>query len=220
MSSHHVVRDEQEPALIIANGEACSTELLGQLLEWSPTVVVLDGAAPRVHGLGIKFDILLGDFDRGQTWEEEIAAQQPIEVLPYTEQDSTDLEKAIELLIRRKYAAANIVWATGKRADHSVNNIQSLLKYRDQIDLVMLDDHSRIFPLKSNFKKRYQPGTTLSLIPMGRVEGIQTSGLKYNLSNEWLESGVRSGSSNEAVEDGWVEIRFDAGHLLLMECWD
>ncbi len=220
MSSHHVVRDEQEPALIIANGESCSAELLGQLLEWSPTVLVLDGAAPRVHGLGIKFDILLGDFDRGQTWEEEIAAQQPIEVLPYTEQDSTDLEKAIELLIERNYPAANIVWATGRRADHSVNNIQSLLKYKNQIDLVMLDDYSRIFPLKPTFKKRYQPGTAISLIPMGRVEGIQTSGLKYNLNKEQLESGVRSGSSNEVVHDGWVEITYDSGHLLLMECWD
>ena len=44
MSSHHVVRDLQEPALIIANGEACSETLLGELLEWSPYVVVLDGA--------------------------------------------------------------------------------------------------------------------------------------------------------------------------------
>ena len=54
MSSHHVIRDKQEPALIIANGEACSEELLGQLLEWSPFVVVLDSAIHRVLDLGIK----------------------------------------------------------------------------------------------------------------------------------------------------------------------
>ena len=48
MSSHHIVRDDQEPALIIANGAACSIELLGQLLEWSPLVVVLDSAMERV----------------------------------------------------------------------------------------------------------------------------------------------------------------------------
>ena len=44
MSSHHIARDDQEPALIIANGEMCSQELLGQLLEWSPLVIVLDSA--------------------------------------------------------------------------------------------------------------------------------------------------------------------------------
>ena len=63
MSSHHIVRDDQEPALIIANGAACSDELLGQLLEWSPLVVVLDSAMVRVMEMDIKVDVLLGDFD-------------------------------------------------------------------------------------------------------------------------------------------------------------
>ena len=63
MSSHHIVREGQEPALIIANGESCSNELMGQLLEWSPLVLVLDGAITRVNELGIKVDVLLGDFD-------------------------------------------------------------------------------------------------------------------------------------------------------------
>jgi thiamine pyrophosphokinase len=36
MSSHHFVKELQEPALIIAHGEECSAELLGQLLEWEP----------------------------------------------------------------------------------------------------------------------------------------------------------------------------------------
>ena len=65
MSSHHIVRDDQEPALIIANGASCSEELMGQLLEWSPLVIVLDSAIERVLELGIKVDVLLGDFDRG-----------------------------------------------------------------------------------------------------------------------------------------------------------
>ena len=56
MSSHHIIREKQEPALIIANGEACSGELLGQLLEWSPFIVVLDSAIHRVLDLGIKVD--------------------------------------------------------------------------------------------------------------------------------------------------------------------
>ena len=64
MSSHHIVRDDQEPALIIANGQSCSFELMGQLLEWSPVVMVLDGAIHRVLELGIKLDIVLGDFDK------------------------------------------------------------------------------------------------------------------------------------------------------------
>jgi thiamine pyrophosphokinase len=60
MSSHHIVRDDQEPALIIANGASCDPELLGQLLEWSPLVIVLDSAMERVMKLDIKVDVLLG----------------------------------------------------------------------------------------------------------------------------------------------------------------
>ena len=59
MSSHHIVRDDQEPALIIANGAVCKPELLGQLLEWSPLVVVLDSAMERVMELDVKVDVLL-----------------------------------------------------------------------------------------------------------------------------------------------------------------
>ena len=54
MSSHHIVRDNQEPALVIANGEACSLALMHELMEWAPKVVVLDGALPRVLELGLK----------------------------------------------------------------------------------------------------------------------------------------------------------------------
>ena len=36
MSSHHIVRDDQEPALIIANGAACSSELLSILINANP----------------------------------------------------------------------------------------------------------------------------------------------------------------------------------------
>jgi len=98
--------------------------------------------------------------------------------------------------------------------------MMSLFKYQEQIDLVMIDDHSRIFSLPKTYKKWYPKGTRISLIPFGLVQGISCKGLKYMLSNEDLESGVRSGSSNEVVEDGWVEINYAIGNMLLMECCD
>ncbi|MBI1222605.1 MAG: thiamine diphosphokinase [Bacteroidetes bacterium] len=220
MSSHHVIRDKQEPALIIANGEACSMDILGQLLEWSPTVIVLDGAARRVHELGIKIDAILGDFDSEKSPDDIAASQQPVQLIHAPDQNKTDLEKAIEWLIKEGYPAANILWATGLRADHTINNMMSLVKFRDQIDLVMLDDHSRIFTLPFEFKKKYPVGSNISLIPIGVVEGIFSKGLKYELDNGTLESGVRSGSSNQVTEVGWVEISYLKGNLLMMECWD
>ena len=220
MSSHHIVREKQEPALIIANGEACSPELLGQLLEWSPFIVVLDHAIYRVLDLGIKIDVWMGDFDQPHDVEMIRSHQHPLEIINTPDQEKTDLNKAIEFLIERGFPAANIVWATGRRADHAITNITDLVRYKDKIKLVLLDDYSKIFPLTGTFEKWYTAGTPISLIPVGAVEGIETSGLKYNLNNETLTMGYRTGSSNEAEADGMVRVSAEKGDLLIMECWD
>lgn len=211
--------------MLIANGEACQPELLGQLLEWSPLVVVLDSAIWRVMELGIKVDVLLGDFDQrsdglGLDLDQIRTQQYPLDVVHTPDQNKTDLEKGIEYLIGRGFPAVNIIWATGRRADHSLTNMTSIVRYKDQIRIVMVDDHSKIFPLVGRFEKWYEAGTPISLIPVGTVTGFTSEGLKYNLIDATLVLGYRISSSNEAAEDGFVRVGVQTGDLLIMECWD
>jgi thiamine pyrophosphokinase len=220
MSSHHIVRDDQEPALIIANGASCSEELLGQLLEWSPLVIVLDSAIERVLELGIKVDVLLGDFDRGFNPEYYLEKQYPLEIVHTPNQDKTDLEKAFDYLIEKGHKAVNVIWATGKRADHTITNITSIVKFRNQLKIVLLDDHSKIFLLPNTFEKWYTKDTPISLIPIGEVTRIHSKNLFYPLENHSLTIGYKTGSSNHVTEDGIVSISHEKGDLLLMECWD
>jgi thiamine pyrophosphokinase len=226
MSSHHIVRDKQEPALLIANGEACSFELLGQLLEWNPLVVVLDNAIWRVLDLGIKVDVLLGDFDdasadrRGIDLDAIRAQQYPLDIVHAPDQNKTDLDKGIEYLIEKGFPAVNIVWATGRRADHTLTNMTNIVRYKNQIRIVMIDDHSKIFPLVGRFEKWYEAGTPLSLIPVGTVNGYTSTGLKYDLQDATLTLGHFTSSSNEAAQDGFVSVEAQTGDLLVMECWD
>ena len=220
MSSHHIVRDDQEPALIIANGEVCSSELLGQLLEWSPIVIVLDSAIERVLELGIKVDVLLGDFDRGFDASYYKEKQYPLEIVYAPNQDKTDLEKAFDYLIEKGHKAVNVIWATGKRADHTITNLTNIVAYRNLLKIVILDDHSKVYLLPETFEKWYTANTILSLIPIGKVSGITTQNLFFSLKNEDLTIGYRTGSSNHVIEDGIVSISHSNGDLLLMECWD
>jgi thiamine pyrophosphokinase len=220
MSSHHFVRDKQEAALIIANGESCSSEILNQLLEWNPFVVVLDEAVYRVIQLGIKMDVVLGDFDRPNEVQELLKNYQPVEIICAPDQNRTDFEKGIDLLIERGYSAVNIIWATGLRSDHSISNITNIVRYHQKIQITLLDNHSKIYQLPKEFTKWYPKKSTISLIPVGKVDGIKTEGLKYNLNNESLTMGYRTGSSNETVEDGLIKITHTQGDLLMMECWD
>ena len=220
MSSHHIVRDDQEPALIIANGLECNNELLGQLLEWSPYVIVLDSAIERVIELGIKVDVLLGDFDRdfdAQFYKEN---HFPIEIVHTPDQNKTDLQKAFDFLIEKGHKAVNVVWATGIRADHTLNNLSTLASYRNDLKIVLFDDHSKVFLLSNSFKKWYPKDAIISLIPLGKVEGITTENLFYPLQNGSLELGYRIGSSNHVSEDGIVTITHEKGNLLLIESFE
>ena len=220
MSSHHIVRDDQEPALIIANGAACSNELLGLLLEWSPLVVVLDSAICRVMKLNIKVDVLLGDFDRDFNANYYKETQFPIEIVSTPNQDKTDLEKAFDYLIEREIPAVNVVWATGKRSDHTITNLTIIAKYRTLLKIVIFDDHSKVFLLPRKFQKWYPKNTIISLIPIGTVNGISSENLLYPLNKTTLKIGYSTGCSNQAKQDGIVKIEHLDGDLLLMECND
>jgi thiamine pyrophosphokinase len=220
MSSHHFVRDKQEAAVIIANGEACSMELLGQLLEWNPFVLVLDGALDRVLDLQIRIDAVLGDFDSVVDLENKLHGLGSIKLIHTPEQEKTDLQKGIEYLLEDGHKAVNIVWATGRRADHNFNNIATMPMYANKIDLMMVDDYSRIYNLPKTFKKWYPAGSKISLLPIMTAEGIHTKNLAFDLQDEKLHLPHRSGSSNHVIADGFVEISYADGHLLMMECWD
>lgn len=214
------MRDGQEPALIIANGESCRLEILHQLLEWNPYVLVLDGAIKRVLELGIKFDGWLGDFD-GEVNPGNLKDHYGnIEIVHTPDQNKTDLQKGIEYIAQKGFTDANIVWATGRRADHTFQNMATLPLYAELINLNIIDDHSKIFNLPQKFKKWYPAQTRISLFPINKAEHITTSNLLYNLDNESLELPYRTGSSNFVKEDGFIEINYSTGKLLLMECWD
>lgn len=220
MSSHHIVRDDQEPALIIANGAECSMDLLGQLLEWSPFVVVLDSAIERVLQYNIKVDVLLGDFDRGFDPEYYREKQYPLEIVYAPDQNKTDLEKAFEYLIEKGHKAVNVIWATGKRSDHTITNITNIVRFKNQLKIVVLDDHSKIFLLPKKFEKWYTKDSIISLIPIGTVENIQSENLYYPLKNDTLTLGYRTGSSNHVHQDGMVLVTHEKGDLLLIESFD
>ena len=220
MSSHHIVRENQEPALIIANGDPCSMDLLNQLLEWSPTVVVLDSAMEKVMDLGIKVDVLLGDFDRNFDAERYRTLQHPIKIVHTPDQEHTDLDKAYLYLIEQGAKAVNVVWATGKRADHAITNMTNIARYRNDLKIVLYDDHSKIYLLPYKFEKWYPQNFKISLIPIGIAANVTSENLFYPLDNSNLQIGYSTSSSNHVAADGFVKIEYLEGDLLMMECND
>ena len=59
MSSHHIVREAQEPALLIWQAADLTGEHLAQLLEWSPTLITKEDTLEAVLAQGIKVDAVV-----------------------------------------------------------------------------------------------------------------------------------------------------------------
>ena len=77
MSSHHIVKENQEPALLILNTEAIPFEKLQELLEWSPTVIVTESSLEKAVGWGIKIDVVLAAAERIQSLTQTLQHQVP-----------------------------------------------------------------------------------------------------------------------------------------------
>ncbi|MDN5214828.1 hypothetical protein QQ020_22300 [Fulvivirgaceae bacterium BMA12] len=109
MSSHHVVRDQQEPALLIVDPEAINGEILKGLLEWNPTVIVTEDSWPEINDAGIKADaILLQSPYLSDTFRSELSRQSPVKILRYSS-DNPAIVVALNSLITQNYLSVNIV---------------------------------------------------------------------------------------------------------------
>lgn len=210
----------EKRCLIIANGEGCADAITQNLLSQNPFVIVLDGALLRVVEKKLPMHLLMGDFDHYRINEAKEMLGPHVEILHTPDQEKTDLDKGIEEAINRGYKYIDIIWATGRRADHTITNITNIARYAEFADITLYDDYSIIYPIEKKFTRKYKAGTILSLVPVGTVTGITLKNLRYPLVNEDLVLGFRAGTSNEVLRNGDVEITYQSGSLLLMECFD
>src|SRR5690606_7031147 len=160
MSSHHIVKEDQEPALIIAQMDGVSSSVLDQLLEWNPIVVTdADNLVPVIQR-GIKVDVLVAN-------ESIDLPQDHVLILPIT---TSFLDTAVTYLMARGCRAANIV---STDMDPTL-----ILLYAAEIDTVLLGNGKKIFAGKSGFSKWRPKVETVFLYDdlVADVSGLQRMG--------------------------------------------
>ncbi|MFT7427225.1 MAG: hypothetical protein ACI9O5_003185, partial [Algoriphagus sp.] len=59
MSSHHFVKEQQEPAVLILDPENIRFDQISGLFEWVPTILVSEKALDLVLSWGIKIDVIM-----------------------------------------------------------------------------------------------------------------------------------------------------------------
>ena len=130
------------------------------------------------------------------------------------DQNSTDLEKAIEYCIKRKATSIDVIGWSGDRIDHTTGSLGCFKKYGKRVSLRFHDALGELTLIQKQVQLKMIKGEKLSLIPLDRCTGVTTKNLKYALHNETLELGVREGISNEAIASR-VTIHVKKGTLLL-----
>ncbi|VTP86121.1 hypothetical protein [Sphingobacterium daejeonense] len=101
MSSHHIVRENQEPALFIANPDCLADDYLNQLLEWSPTIITLSEHYDLLKSREIKVDVVLDN--QGIDIKE---IEENLILIPYSQNYFIPLFKYLD---KKKNHAVNIL---------------------------------------------------------------------------------------------------------------
>lgn len=187
-------------------------------------VIAADRGVSYARELGIKPDVILGDFDSLGEEEKNMmeAWQIPIVTFP-PEKDFTDTHLAIEAAIERGADELTLIGATGTRMDHTWANV-GLLQMARKLGVTawIVDAHNRIsmWDAGLTIRKEEMFGDFISLIPYTeKVTGITLTGFYYPLKKETLTLGISRGISNELVaEEGIIEI--EEGDLLVIESRD
>jgi hypothetical protein len=157
MSSHHIVREKQEPALYIQHFGNFNEEYLGQLLEWSPTLVVATGVYEKAISLGLKIDAVIGK-------EENFQVQENTKVI-FAPNDG--LDTAVKYLISEKYPAVNIISNEDKFDD--------LAHLLPAINIVLFTEETKSYAVKPGFSV-WKPAGTIFKIDV--ISYFETSNLK------------------------------------------
>ncbi|MFI5136381.1 MAG: thiamine diphosphokinase [Sphingobacteriales bacterium] len=187
MSSHHVVREKQEPALLVLGLDNFVDELLGQLLEWSPTVIATPQTAEKLIVKGIKIDWIITD-------GRDDVLQSDVKLMPCGDDNVTTA--ALKYLGSDEYSAVNIITDELKLKDYE--------PFADKINLVIFNDHKKIFAVNPGFSKWKPAGETIDLLsPAGKLE---FTGLEKIEEHRY-----------KTTDDGFFILRFDELFLFIAE---
>ncbi len=187
MSSHHVVREKQEPALLVLGLNDFPLEMLGQLLEWNPTVIATRQTAPLLNDHGIKIDWIIAE-------NTSVSLQSDIKQMPSG--DDTPAEAALKYLITNGYPAVNIVTDDLQLKDY--------LFFMDKINLVIFNTHQKIYAIKSGFSKWKPAGEIINVLT--HPNELHLSGLEP-LGNQCFRT----------THDGFFSLQFDQPFLFIAE---
>jgi thiamine pyrophosphokinase len=192
--------------VIFANGILSEPQSTLAQIRPDDMIIAADGGALHSLALGIRPDIVIGDFDSLDPADLAQLENSGTKLIRHpARKDYTDLELALAHAQQLGASQILIFGALGNRWDQTLANL--LLPAAEdfsKLDIRLVDGPQEIFLVRSGQMTiiRGNPGDTLSLIPLyGDAIGIITKGLEYVLDDGTLRFGSTRGISNVLLEN-------------------
>jgi thiamine pyrophosphokinase len=201
-----------DTVLIFAGGDSPPDSLAGELPE-ADLIVAADSGYDVAVAAGFAVDVLVGDMD---SIASEVIPGHVIVERHSPDKDSTDLELALEKVMSESPGRVVVVGGAGGRFDHELATAGLLCSERwrsiEEIDWVTGRGWSHV--IRGRRIVHGDVGALISLVPMGGpAVGVNTKGLRWDLTDATLRPGTTWGVSNE-FNGPVADIRLAEGCLL------
>mgnify|MGYP004448547727 CR=1 FL=1 len=183
-------------------------------------VIFCDGGLCHLEKLGVKPDLIVGDFDSHEKPSAEKFMDSEIIQLP-CEKDDTDTFFAVKEAVKRGFDDFLLVGVIGQRFDHSLVNISILMYlFEKGFTAKITDDYSEMEIIGKEPVKISDSYSCFSLLCIdGNVSGVTIKNAKYPLDNAEITTSYQYGISNEVLPGLTAEASVKNGKLLLIKNW-
>ena len=204
--------------VIVSAGELRDYARTREFLHEGDFFVFCDGGLAHADGLGIKPDLVVGDFDSCDAgvlakWQDSCEIVQ----LP-REKDDTDTLFAVKLALEKGFDDFLLLGAMGARFDHALGNVSILLYLQGLGKKALLVDDYSVMQIAGSEPLLIEDSCSYFsvLTVAGDVSGVNIKNAKYPLENASLSSDFQLGISNEVLPGKVAQVSVEHGRVLVV----
>ena len=203
----------KKPLLIVANGEFPSHPLALKVLNEAKCIIACDGAADTLIDKEYTPNIILGDL---VSLSEDSKERYKENIIEIQDQSQNDLRKALNYVREQNISDISIIGSSGKREDHTLGNIFSILSYKD-LNIKLYTDTGFFTCIHKSQKIESFKGQQVSIFTADPTIKITSKYLKYNFNKNSI-TNIYSGTLNESTL-GEFELLISHGSLLIFQTY-
>lgn len=181
-------------------------------------VICADSGYKNACALGVKVDILVGDFDSLRDIPSDVGEV----VRVPAQKNSTDTQLAVDMAIERGAGEIIIVGSTSGRVDHALSTLAILeFLWEKRIPACVVNGQNRIRFIRDSgviiIRSAYRYFSVVTLDKVAKKVSIE--GAKYPLDKRDIERGFQFAVSNEIVKNAAL-ITVKKGSVYIIESRD